>query len=99
MKNRNYKAQDETIGADVTNFDTQETKEEKKEIKKEEPKRAEAYIIRVTNLALRVGPGKEFDMIGIATAGHTLIDEIKNNFGHISDGSGWVCMDYLMKVN
>lgn len=99
MKNRNYKAPDKIMDADITDTQDEEVKEEKKEIKKEEPKEAEAYIIRVTNLALRVGPGKEFDMIGIATAGHTLIDEIENNFGHISDGSGWVCMDYLMKVN
>ena len=57
------------------------------------------YVITVTNLALREGPGKDYDKIGIADAGQTLIDNIENDFGHLADGSGWVSMQYTRKVD
>ena len=64
-----------------------------------EVRKPKKYIITVTNLALREGPGKDFDRIGIADAGTTLIDKIENGFGHLADNSGWVCMDYTRKAD
>lgn len=75
-------------------FVKDETQTEEKVVRK--PKK---YIITVNNLALREGPGKDFEKIGIAEAGHTLIDEIKDGFGHLADDSGWVCMDYTRKAD
>ena len=75
-------------------FVKDETQTEEKVVRK--PKK---YIITVTNLALREGPGKDFDKIGIADAGTTLIDKIENGFGHLADNSGWVCMDYTRKAD
>lgn len=73
--------------------DVTETKTEAKVIK---PKK---YIVTITNLALREGPGFDYDKIGIADAGQTLITEIQNNFGKLADNSGWVCMDYVRKAD
>ena len=61
--------------------------------------RPKKYIITVTNLALREGPGKDYEKIGLAEAGLTLISEVKDGFGKLADGSGWVCMDYLRKAD
>lgn len=78
----------------------QETSETVTE-KKEAPKKVKSskYIITVTNLALREGPGKEYEKLGIAPAGLVSIMEIENGFGRLEDGSGWVCMDYTRKAD
>ena len=68
-------------------------KEEKQSVR---PKK---YIITVTNLALREGPGKEYEKIGIADAGTTLIEKVENGYGKLADGSGWVSMEYTRKVD
>lgn len=80
--------------------DFQETSETVEE-KKEAPKKIKSskYIITVSNLALRIGPGKDYEKIGIAPAGLTSIIEIENGFGRLEDGSGWVCMDYTRKAD
>lgn len=74
-----------------------------KEMTEEQEKKApvipKKYIVTVTNLALRIGPGKEYDRIGLADAGTTLITEIKNGYGKLADGSGWVSMSYLRKAD
>lgn len=62
-----------------------------------EIKRPKKYVITVTNLALRDAPNGE--KIGIAPAGHTLISDIKDGFGKLADGSGWVSMQYTRKVD
>lgn len=57
----------------------------------------EKYVITVDNLALRDAPkGRK---IGIAPAGNTLVSEVKDGFGKLADGSGWVMMSYLRKVD
>ena len=50
--------------------------------------RPEKYIITV----------KDFEKIGLAEAGQTLIERIENGYGKLADGSGWVSMDYVRKV-
>lgn len=71
-------------------------KEEVVEEKKVEvtPKK---YVIIVENLALRMSPNGE--RIGIAPAGNTLITEVKDGFGRLADGSGWVSMQYVRKID
>lgn len=64
---------------------------------KSEIKKPKKYIITVTNLALRDAPNGE--KIGIAPAGHTLISDVKDGFGKLADGSGWVSMQYTRKVD
>lgn len=64
---------------------------------KSEIKKPKKYVITVTNLALRDAPNGE--KIGIAPAGHTLISDIKDGFGKLADGSGWVSMQYTRKVD
>ena len=76
--------------------DFEEVAEVKEEVKVVTPKK---YIVTVTNLAIRGGAGREFDNIGIADAGITMITEIKNNYGKLADGSGWVSMDYCRKAD
>lgn len=66
------------------------------EVKVKEPKK---YIVTVTNLALRKGPGFDYDRIGIAEAGHTLVSEIKDGWAKLADNSGWVNADYIRKVD
>ena len=74
------------------NFVKEEVVEEKKvEVT---PKK---YVITVENLALRMSPNGE--RIGIASAGNTLITEIKDGFGRLADGSGWVSMQYVRKID
>lgn len=97
MKNRNYKASDETIDADVTNIDIAE--DIKTEKKKEPKKTITQGEVIVPNLALRMGPGTNYDKIGMISNGVVELDKIENNFGRLTDGSGWVCMDYVLKVN
>lgn len=62
-------------------------------------RRPRKYIVLVDNLAIRAGAGLEFALNGVAEPGQTLIDDIENNYGHLADKSGWVCMDYVRKVN
>lgn len=62
-------------------------------------RRPQSYIVTVPNLALRMGPGTNFDKLGIAPSGHVLVDEIKDGFGRLADGSGWICLEYARKVN
>jgi len=78
---------------------TEEIKDEVVEEVKTSSVRPKKYIITVANLALREGAGKEFDKIGIADAGTTLISEIKNGYGKLADGSGWVSMEYTRKAD
>ena len=59
--------------------------------------RPKKYIITVTNLAIRANPNGE--KIGIAEAGQTLITEVKDGFGRLADGSGWISMQYTRKVD
>ena len=81
------------------NFENKPTEEVKEEpvIKEAEVIRPKRYIITVTNLALRDAPNGE--LIGVAPAGHTLITEIKDEFGKLADGTGWVSMKYVRKVD
>ena len=80
-------------------FVKEETIDESTQVTKKSANKPKKYIITVTNLAIREDADPESDKIGIAEAGHTLIDEIKNNYGHLADGSGWVKMDYLRKAD
>lgn len=91
MKTRTYEKKDENFVPDVTMSEEVETS-----VKATRP---EKYIITVTNLALRVGPGKDFEKIGLAEAGQTLIERVENGYGKLADGSGWVSMDYVRKVD
>lgn len=68
-------------------------------VEKKEPIRPKKYIITVDNLALRVGPGTDYEKLGLADAGLTLITEIKNGYGKLADGSGWVSMSYVRKAD
>ena len=79
-------------------FNEQKTIEDTKTEKKimTRPKK---YIITVTNLALREGPGTDYEKIGIADSGVTLISEIENDYGKLADGSGWVSMNYVRKAD
>lgn len=83
MKNRNYE-------------DTEEIKEEPV-IKEAEVIRPKKYIITVTNLALRDAPNGE--KLGIAPSGIVMISDIKDGFGKLADGSGWVKMEYTRKAD
>lgn len=73
------------------NFVKEETQFEEKKVEAT-PKK---YVIVVDNLALRISPNGE--KIGIAPAGNTLITEVKDGFGRLADGSGWVSMQYVRK--
>lgn len=88
MKNRNY----------------EEPKEEEVVVEEEvktpvKPARPKKYTITVNNLALREGPGKTFEIIGVAEPGHTKITEIENGYGKLADGTGWVNMNYVRKAD
>lgn len=69
------------------------------EVKVEEVKAIipDKYVITVDNLALRDAPNGR--KLGLAPAGLTDITEIKDGFGKLADGSGWVMMAYLRKVD
>ena len=75
--------------------DTEEIKEEP--IVKVESSRPKRYIITVTNLALRDAPNGE--KLGIAPSGIVMISDIKDGFGKLADGSGWVKMEYTRKAD
>lgn len=95
MKTRNYEKKFDGFVADET------MDEESTDIAKPTKivRRPQSYIVTVPNLALRMGPGTNFDILGIAPSGHVLVDEIKDGFGRLADGSGWICMEYARKVN
>lgn len=80
----------------MRNRDESQVNETVEEVKSE-IKKPKKYVITVTNLALRDAPNGE--KIGIAPAGHTLISDIKDGFGKLADGSGWVSMQYTRKVD
>ena len=80
----------------MRNRDESQVNEAVEEVKAE-IKKPKKYVITVTNLALRDAPNGE--KIGIAPAGHTLISDIKDGFGKLADGSGWVSMQYTRKVD
>lgn len=82
-----------------TNRDFEAKTENKVEEVKAEPKviRPKKYIIGVTNLALRDAPNGE--KIGIAPAGTVMIADVKDGFGKLADGSGWVSMQYTRKAD
>lgn len=80
----------------MRNRDESQVNETVEEVKSE-IKKPKKYVITVTNLALRDAPNGE--KIGIAPAGHTLISDVKDGFGKLADGSGWVSMQYTRKVD
>ena len=68
----------------------------KPEVKSERPKK---YIITVNNLAIRMGPGFDYERVDIAGEGRTLISEVKDGWGKLADNRGWVNMDYVRKAD
>ena len=81
------------------NFENKPTEEVKDEpvIKEAEVIRPKKYIVTVTNLALRTAPNGE--KLGIAPSGIVMISEVKDGFGKLADGTGWVSMKYVRKVD
>ena len=88
----NMEKKDENFEPDVTVNEEDVKKENKSAIK-------EAYFITVPNLALRLGPGKEFDIIGIIGETNVEIIDKRNGFGKLADNSAWICLDYARKIN
>ena len=95
MKSRNDKIE-EVIENEVTQVEEPKTEEIKDEKSLIRPKK---YVITVNNLALRSGAGKEYEKLGLAEAGITLVTEIKNGYARLADGSGWVSAEYIRKVD
>lgn len=51
------------------------------------------------NLNVRSGKGTSYKIITTLKKGTTvIINKIENNWGYITDYSGWVCMDYIKKA-
>jgi len=96
MRSREYEKKSEDFVADET-IEAQDVAT--KDTTTKSVHRPQAYIVTVPNLALRMGPGTNFDKLGIAPSGHVLVDEIKDGFGRLADGSGWICLEYARKVN
>ena len=106
MKTKEYEKKSKDFVADETMFEDETpviTEPEQKVTSIERPtkivNRPKPYIVTVPNLALRMGPGTNYDKIGIAPSGHVLIDETKDGFGRLADGSGWICLEYARKVD
>ena len=100
MKTKEYEKKTKDFVADETMFEDETpviTEPEQKVTKI--VNRPKPYIVTVPNLALRIGPGTNYDKIGIAPSGHVLIDETKDGFGRLADGSGWICLEYARKVD
>lgn len=63
------------------------------------------YKVEITNLNIRKGAGKNFDVTGNFTGVGTFdISEIKqgegsvNGWGKLADGRGWISLDYAKPV-
>ncbi len=90
MKSK-YEKKDENFVPDVT-IDEEMIKEDKARLEKM------TYMVLVSNLALRIGPGFNYDKIGIAPFSDVVVDKVENNFGRLADGSGWICLDYAKRI-
>lgn len=61
----------------------------------------EPFLVKVDNqfLNIRKGPGLEYDKTGQYTGiGTFTIMEVKNGFGRLKSGQGWISMDYATRI-
>lgn len=55
--------------------------------------------VKIPNLNIRTGPGKEYSSIGKFTGKgiFTIVDQ-KRNWGKLKSGAGWICLDFATRV-
>ena len=55
--------------------------------------------ITADSLNIRSGPGTEYEITGsIAKGGSYTIVEVKDNWGRLKSGAGWICLDYTKRI-
>ena len=64
-----------------------------------ETKSKQRYKIIASALNVRAGAGMDYKIVGLLKKDNIVtLNEIKNNWGKLSDDSGWVFLKYLQKI-
>lgn len=64
-----------------------------------ETKSKQKYKVIASALNVRAGAGMDYKIVGLLKKDYILtLNEIKNNWGKLSDGSGWVFLKFLQKI-
>ena len=59
-----------------------------------------SYLVKVkiTDLYIRKGPGKNYANKGFIKPGVYTIVETQGNWGRLKSGAGWICLDYAKRI-
>ncbi len=64
-----------------------------------ETKTKQKYKVIASALNVRAGAGMNYKIVGLLKKDYIVtLNEIKNNWGKLSDGSGWVFLKFLQKI-